>query len=308
MSPTLLILAAGMGSRYGGLKQLDPVGISGETLLDYSVFDALRAGFNRVVFVIRRDFETEFRERVGGRYEQQVDVDYVFQGMDVLPHGYSVPEGRSKPLGTGHAIWCARNQVHTPFAAINADDFYGAGAYQALADFFAQMPTESKTPRFAMVGYELGRTLSEHGSVSRGICSTDSDGYLNKVIERVGIEKTATGAVMKLADASLLEFTGEETVSMNFWGFSPAVFPMLEERLKRFLNQEATDPKAEFYIPFAVADMIESREARVSVIASDSSWFGVTYREDKPQVTESLSRLVGAGEYPRSLWTNKATQ
>ena len=306
MSPSLLILAAGMGSRYGGLKQLDPVGPSGETLLDYSVFDALRAGFNRVVFVIRRDFEAEFRERVGGRYEKQVDVDYVFQGMDVLPQGYSVPEDRSKPLGTGHAIWCARDQVHAPFAAINADDFYGAGAYRALADFFAQKPAEPG--RFAMVGYELGRTLSEHGSVSRGICSTDADGFLNEVTERVGIEKTVSGAAMKLADGTPLEFTGKETVSMNFWGFTPAVFPMLEERLKHFLNKESANPKAEFYIPFAVADMIESHEARVSVISSDSSWFGVTYREDKPQVTASLARLVAAGEYPASLWTNEVTK
>lgn len=297
MAPSLLILAAGMGSRYGGLKQLDPVGPSGETLLDYSVFDALRAGFNRVVFVIRRDFEQQFREQIGRRYEQKVDVDYVFQGLDVLPEGTRVPETRVKPLGTGHAIWCARNQIQTPFAAINADDFYGADSYRTLANFF-QSPNPD-TAQFAMVGYRLGRTLSEHGSVARGVCSVNPAGDLQSIEERVGIEKCGTGARLISADGTFTEFSGNETVSMNFWGFTPAVFPMLEAGLKQFLNN--VDDKAEFYIPFAVENMIASNSARVQVLTSDSSWFGVTYRDDKPAVIESIARLVANGEYPSNL-------
>jgi len=308
MPPTLLILAAGMGSRYGGLKQLDPVGPSGETILDYSVFDALRAGFGRVVFVIRRDFESEFRERIGRRYEQRVDVDYVFQGMDAVPLGYSVSATRTKPLGTGHAIWCARDRVATPFAAINADDFYGAGAYRALADFFKQTPAGSDLTRFAMVGYRLGRTLSEHGTVARGICTVDAAGYLQKVEECVGIEKTEAGARMERTDGSVMEFGGNETVSMNFWGFTPAVFPMLEERLKQFLATRAADEKAEFYIPAAVAEMIAANSAKVSVLSDDSPWFGITYRDDKALVSESIARLVAAGDYPRSLGDEEVTQ
>lgn len=301
MSPTLLILAAGMGSRYGGLKQLDSVGPSGETLLDYSVFDAMRAGFGRVVFVIRRDFEQEFRERIGCRYEQRVDVDYVFQEKDAVPSGYCVPETRRKPSGTGHAIWCARDQIKEPFAAINADDFYGADAYRALSRFFAQPARTSDIPQFAMVGYRLGRTLSEHGSVARGVCSVDATGCLQSIEECVGIEKVGSGARVKSAGGVVAEFNGSETVSMNFWGFTPALFPMLGEGLKQFLSQCADDEKAEYYIPAAVAGMIASNAARVSVLSSESSWFGVTYREDKPLVTESIARLVAAGDYPSNL-------
>jgi hypothetical protein len=301
MKPTLLILAAGMGSRYGGLKQLDPVGPSGETLLDYSVFDAMRAGFDRVVFVIRHDFEREFRERVGHRYEQRVDVDYVFQGMDAVPPGHAVPEGRRKPLGTGHAIWCARESVTAPFAAINADDFYGADAYRALARFFSQPDPESAIPQFAMVGYRLGRTLSEHGSVARGVCQVDQAGYLQTIEECVGIENAEAGARLKSADGSVITFGGNEIVSMNFWGFTPAVFPMLEQGLGGFLSRHAVDEKAEFYIPVAVANMIASNSARVSVLSSESSWFGVTYRVDRALVAESIGRLVEAGNYPSNL-------
>jgi len=298
-APTLLVLAAGMGSRYGGLKQLDPVGPSGETLLDYSVFDAMRAGFNRVVFVIRRDFEGEFRERIGGRYERRIDVDYVFQGLDAIPPGYAIPAGRGKPLGTGHAIWCARDHVAAPFAAINADDFYGADAYRALARFFAR--PEPGIPRFAMVAYRLGRTLTEHGSVARGVCEVDTAGCLRSIRECVGIERNGPGARLRRADGSVVEFSGNEIVSMNFWGFTPAVFPMLEEGLKRFLTVHVADEKAEFYIPAAVEGMIASQSARVSVLSSESSWFGVTYREDKPLVIESIARLIEAGEYPPNL-------
>ena len=294
-----------MGSRYGGLKQLDPVGPSGETLLDYSVFDALRAGFKRVVFVIRRDFESEFRERIGRRYENRAEVDYVFQSLDALPPGYSLPATRSKPLGTAHAIWCARDRIRAPFAAINADDFYGRDAYRALAGFFSQTPGVSEQSSFAMVGYQLGRTLSENGNVSRGVCRVDEAGYLQGVEECVGIEKTPSGAQYRKSDGTLVAFSGKETVSMNFWGFTPAIFPALEEGLGRFLMQNALHEKAEFYIPSAVAEMIASGTARARVLTSESSWFGVTYREDKPLVVASIARLVEAGEYPCNLWEYK---
>jgi len=303
VTSTLLVLAAGMGSRYGGLKQLDPMGPSGETLLDYSVFDALRAGFGRVVFVIRRDFEADFRERIGRRYEARTDVDYVYQQLDLLPQGYTVPAERQKPWGTGHAIWCAREKVATPFAAINADDFYGAAAYRALAGFFQRPPGKQGLVDFSMVGYRLGNTLSEHGTVARGVCTVGADGYLTRVVECTGIEKADGGARQKLPDGSFATFTRNEPVSMNFWGFTPEVFPLLEAGLKEFLRNNQNDPKAEFYIPLAVADMIAAGAARVSVLPTDSAWFGVTYREDKPLVTASIARLVEAGEYPSNLWS-----
>jgi UTP-glucose-1-phosphate uridylyltransferase len=301
MSSTLLILAAGMGSRYGGLKQLDPVGPSGETLLDYSVFDAIRAGFNRVVFVIRRDFDTEFRARIGSRYENHIEVDYVYQGLDTLPAGCSVPATRTKPLGTGHAIWCARNHVKTPFAAINADDFYGADAYRSLAQFFAHPQPATGPHPFAMVGYRLDRTLSEHGSVARGVCTTDSTGHLQTIVECVGIEKTTSGVSYPNASGEPVALQGDETVSMNFWGFTPAIFPLLEAGLITFLNTRATDEKAEFYIPSAVAGMMAAKAVQVSVLTCESAWFGVTYRDDKPRVTAAIARLVAAGEYPADL-------
>lgn len=307
MQPTLLILAAGMGSRYGGLKQLDPVGPSGETLLDYSIFDALRAGFGRVVFVIRRDFEAEFRERIGNFYEQHVEVGYVFQELDSLPEGFSVPPGRTKPWGTGHAIWCARNQVRTPFAAINADDFYGAEAYRVLANFFATTPTEANIHRFAMVGYQLDRTLSDNGSVSRGVCIKNEADDLLSVEEFTKLERTPTGAQHVNSDGSTVEFQGNEIVSMNFWGFTPAVFPLLSQRLAEFLSKHGQEEKSEFYIPFAVADIIAQKTAKVTVLSTDSDWFGVTYREDKQLVMDSIQRLVDQGAYPASLWDEANT-
>jgi NDP-sugar pyrophosphorylase family protein len=300
MNPTLLILAAGMGSRFGGLKQLEQVGPSGETLLDYSVHDALKAGFGRVVFVIRRDFEAEFREQIGRGYERFVDVDYVYQELDELPEGFTAPAARSKPWGTGHAIWCARHAITSPFAAINADDFYGGPAFGALSDFFASAEDET---HFAMVGYRLDRTLSENGTVSRGVCVSDDKGNLLKVTEHTGLQKTEAG----IAEGDQL-FRGDEIVSMNFWGFQPAVFPLLESRLVEFLKSQGGQEKSEFYIPFAVADMIAKKVASVSVLSTDSEWFGVTYREDKPVVTASIARLVKAGVYPASLWAAQNTE
>ena len=298
MPTTLLVLAAGMGSRYGGLKQLDAMGPSGETLLDYSLFDALRGGFDRVVFVIRRAFEAEFRERVGRRYENKADVAYVFQELSTLPAGFEV-SGREKPLGTGHAIWCAREAVQTPFAAINADDFYGAGAYAELHRFFAQ-PAASPT-EFAMVGYRLGNTLSDYGSVARGVCAVNADGFLTGIRECTGLEKNGDGARRATADGTEEFFNGDETVSMNFWGFTPALFPLLETGLIKFLQESAHQPKAEFYIPEAVAGLIGAGEARVRVLRSVDDWFGVTFREDKPRVAAALEGLIASGAYPRDL-------
>jgi choline kinase len=302
MSASLLVLAAGMGSRYGGLKQLDPMRPSGETLLDYSIFDALQAGFDRIVFVIRRAFEAEFRERVGGRYEKKADVSYVFQETSSLPPGFSV-EARQKPWGTGNAIWCAAEQVRTRFAAINADDFYGADAYEQLHRFFEQSPAVDSEPEFAMVGYQLGRTLSEHGSVSRGICELDDAGFLKNIRESTGLEKSGTGARSKCADEAYMTICGSEIVSMNFWGFTPAVFPLLGIQFERFLRERGDDPKAEFYIPEAVGRMVETGAARVRVLQTEGDWFGVTYREDKPLVSAALGRLVERGAYPPNLWS-----
>ena len=306
MKLTLLVLAAGMGSRYGGLKQLDPMGPSGETLLDYSVFDALRAGFGRVVFVIRRDFEAQFRDAVGRKFEARAEVGYVFQDLDALPGGIQRPASRQKPWGTGHAIWCARDTVKKPFAAINADDFYGAGAYRALAGFFADetTPDPGAPAAFAMVGYQLDRTLSEHGTVARGVCAVDASGDLLRVEECTGIGRAAPdGAIIyPRPDGTTSEFTGAETVSMNFWGLTPAIFPLLETGLERFLRANLDDPKAEYYIPVAVAEFIAAGSARVRVLPTDATWFGVTYREDKPVVAASLAALVRAGEYPADLF------
>ena len=290
-----------MGSRYGGLKQLDPVGQNGETLLDYSVFDARRAGFDRIVFVIRRDFEQVFREHVGGRYESRGDVDYAFQQLDMLPAGFSVPAGREKPWGTTHAIWCARDVLDGPFAAINADDFYGLDAFSKMAEFLKTNPSGTKPALFAMVGYQLNRTLSKHGSVSRGVCKVGDDNCLQHIVECTKIESGAEGIRQVESDVGITRFTGDESVSMNFWGLTPDVFPMLENELRTFLTESSANPKSECYIPNTIGRFIEQRIARVHMLKTDSTWFGVTYREDKPRVQESLVELCKAGVYPEKL-------
>jgi hypothetical protein len=294
VSPSLLVLAAGMGSRYGGLKQLDPVGPGGETILDYAVFDAVRAGFGRVVFVIRRDFESEFREKVGSRYAGRVAVEYVFQARDALPGGALPPAGREKPWGTGHAVWCARAALPGPFAVVGADDFFGAEAFRRLADFLARPAGPAGGPhRFAMVGYRLDRTLSEHGTVSRGLCRVGPGGKLVAIEERHGIDRAA------LAASGL---RGDETVSMNCFGFTPALFPALEEQLREFLAAHGGDLKAECYLPAAVSAMIAQGRATLEVLPTGDAWFGVTNRADKPRVEAALVALVQAGIYPPRLF------
>ena len=295
MQPTLLVLAAGMGSRYGGLKQIDPVGPSGETVLDYAVFDALRAGFGRVVFVIRRDFEAVFRAQVGAKYAGRIAVDYVFQALDDLPSGHAAPAGREKPWGTGHAVWCARTAVREPFAVINADDFYGPDSFVQLARFLSVPAAPAAPASFAMVGFTLANTLSEHGAVARGQCETGPDGRLKSITERTGILAADVGPGRT--------YTGGETVSMNCWGFTPALFAGLDAQLREFLAARSGDPKAECYRPAVVSAMIARREAEVRVLPTASAWFGVTYREDKPRVVAAIAALVAQGAYPAKLFS-----
>lgn len=298
MKPTLLVLAAGMGSRYGGLKQIDPVGPSGEAVLDYSVYDALRAGFGKVVFVIRHDIEAEFKNTIGTRYENHVDVDYAFQELHMVPEGYTVPPERQKPWGTGHAILVARDAIDEPFAVINADDFYGAHAYAVLAKELSA----ARDDHYGMVGFRLDHTLSEHGTVARGICTVGADGNLSDVKELTKIRKTTSGAENEAEDGSILKLTGKEIVSMNMWGFTPSIFTHLEREFAVFLDAHLAHTKGEFFIPTVVNTLIDTGKAVTRVLQTDSSWFGVTYREDKPVVVANIRKLVDAGVYPYALW------
>jgi MobA-like NTP transferase domain len=297
MPLSLVILAAGMGSRYGGLKQFDPIGPGGETVLDYSVFDAMRAGFSRVVFVIRREAEAQFRELVGRRYANRIVVDYVFQSLDALPPGVAVPPGREKPWGTGHALWCGCAAVRDNFAVINADDFYGPDSFVQLAGFLA----EARGGESAMIGFRLANTLSEHGGVSRGVCTVGPAGELRSIVEVSGIRPADIGPGAK--------YSGQELVSMNCWGFTPAFRVGLEKRLAEFLTDlvsggGATDQLAsEFYLPAAVSASIARNEITVRVIPTRGAWFGVTFREDRPRVQAALNELVRAGHYPAALWS-----
>ncbi len=293
MQPTLLVMAAGMGSRYGGLKQIDAVGPNSEAIIDYSVYDALRAGFGRLVFVIRRDIEAPFREAIGGKFEKRIAVDYVFQELDKLPSGFAVPSGRTKPWGTTQAILMAEEVVREPFAAINADDFYGRESFQVMGDFLRVGGSD-----YAMIGYTLRNTLSEHGSVSRGVCECDAAGYLKAVVELTKIEKRGNGG--QAEDRAL---SGDELVSMNFWGFTPALFPQLRKHFENFLRQSGQELKSECYIPTTVNELVAKGEVRVKVLHTPASWFGITFKEDKPQVVESIRKLVAAGAYPPKLWT-----
>lgn len=297
MKPALLVLAAGMGSRYGGLKQIEPLGPGGETIIDYSVYDALRAGFGKLVFVIRRDIERPFREIVGSRFEARLPVEYVFQELETLPRGMKPPAARQKPWGTGHAVLMGAQVVREPFAVINGDDFYGRRSFEVLARHL-----QSDSPDLALVGYTLKNTLSEFGTVARGVCRTSADGYLESIRETTGIEGKAGTIQYRQADGQTGELTGEEVVSLNTWGFRPAVFELFAEEFERFLAQHGTDTKAEFYIPSAVNSLIQEGKARLKVLQTPDSWFGVTYREDRPRVVQSIRELVARGEYPEKLW------
>lgn len=298
---TLLVLAAGMGSRYGGLKQLDPMGPHGETVMDYAIFDALRAGFSRVVFVIRRDFEEPFKEQVLSRYEGRVDVSYCFQDMHELPGGFTVPEGRTKPWGTTHAILAARDVVREPFAAINADDFYGRDSYRVLHAFLADSARGADPHRYCMIGFTLRHTVSLHGTVARGVCVTDVNGHLRSIRELTKIAPVGDH-IENLASDPPEVFTGDEPVSMNMWGFTPGLFPQIEKVFVEFLEREGQSLTSECYIPATVDVLIARGECIVDVLPTTSQWFGVTYREDKPNVVDAMARLTESGEYPSPLF------
>ena len=303
--PTLLILAAGIGSRYGGFKQVDPVGPDGEIVLDYSAFDAWRAGFGQVVFVIQADLEQALREHFDSRLQGRLRVTYVPQKLNDLPNGFTLPTERRKPWGTGHAIWTARNAIDGAFAVINADDFYGPRSYRTMAEFLCSAEaTAPTTPTFCMVAFRLSNTLSAHGSVSRGICTVDRDGYLSNVVERTKIEPSPDGGARFVdAQGSWQPLLGNEPASMNMWGFTPEIFPALEREFVQFLESRATDPKAELFIPTVVDDLIKADACRTAVLHTDEKWFGMTYREDREKVTESIADLITAGTYPCPLWS-----
>lgn len=299
MKPTLLILAAGMGSRFGGLKQVEPVGPNGEAIIDYSIYDAIRAGFGKVVFIIRESFADAFKEKFDAKLKGKIEIDYVYQELDMLPDGFSLPEGREKPWGTAHAILCAKNAVKEPFCALNADDFYGRNAYKVMAKFLTESDDNTE---YSMVGYQLKETLSDFGSVSRGICDADKNGNLQKIVETLKIEKRGTAIISVEPDGSEVALTGNEIASMNNWGFKPSIFAELEKRFTQFLKTEIEKPKSEMYIPSVVFDLIDEKVATVKVLEANSPWFGVTYKEDKPFVIEKVNTLIAKGEYPEKLW------
>lgn len=296
--PTLVVLAAGMGSRYGGLKQLDPVGPGGETILDYSVYDAARSGFGRVVFIIRKDFEEAFREKVGKRAERLLPVDYVYQDIRDLPEPFAAPEGREKPWGTGHAIWACRAVVDAPFAVINADDFYGWGGFKAVAEELTR--ADAGPDDHALVAYRLANTVSDHGTVSRGVCEVDGNGWLRTVSEHEKIAHNGRD-IDCVYEGEVRKLTGNEPVSMNFWGFRPSLFGHLERLFNVFLQEQGQALNSEFYIPFAVDALIREGKARVRVLNTDALWAGVTYQEDRPAVQSFIRILVEAGQYPGKL-------
>ena len=292
---TLLVMAAGMGSRYGGLKQLDEVGPSGETIIDYSVFDAIKAGFSKVVFIIRKDFEDEFKTKISNKFSNDIQVEFVFQDIHQLPTGFSLPEDRINPWGTGHAVLCASNFIDGPFNAINADDYYGRESFKTIADYY-----NNGNDSFSMVAFKLKKTLSDFGSVTRGLCTVNNDKLIN-VVETENLVKSGSG----ITSNSDLDLNGDEPVSMNMWGFTPAIFDYLNEMFEVFLSKNIHDIKSEFLIPSVINDLINSGDELVQVLYSKSSWFGVTYKQDKSYVVQQIQNLVNSGFYPHKLFPLK---
>ena len=290
---TLLVMAAGMGSRYGGLKQLDAVGPNGETIIDFSVYDAIRAGYNKVVFIIREDFEQQFKEKISNKYNDKIDVKIVYQDLEDLPSSFHCPNERFKPWGTGHAILAAKNVISEPFVAINGDDFYGQDSFKVISDYYSSINNS-----FAMAAFQLDKTLSENGSVSRGICEQNSN-ELVTVVETHDIKKNSAGNIECDRDISLV---GSELVSMNMWGFTPTLFDHLEKMFNDFLTENISNLKSEFLIPSVVNDLIEKNIEKVKVLKTQSTWFGVTYVEDKAFVESQIKELIQSGEYPVSLF------
>jgi len=301
MKPTLLILAAGIGSRYGGLKQLDRLGPSGETIIDYSVYDAIRAGFGKVVFVIRENIEKEFREAYVDRLNDKIEMETVFQEIRNVPTGISYSPDRQKPWGTGHAVLMAAGKINTPFAVINADDFYGQSSFRAIADYYKSW-SPIRENDFCMVGYDIGNTLSEHGTVSRGVCKADKNSLLLEVTERTIIERTEDGIAYRDENDVAIIIPENTIVSMNFWGFTPSFFQFLETGFRKFINKNSENLKAEFYIPSVVNDLVSSGTATVKLLDCREKWFGMTYREDREMVVAKLQEQVDQQIYPGNLW------
>jgi len=300
MKPTLLILAAGMASRYGSMKQVDGFGPNGETIIDYSIYDAIKAGFGKVTFIIREEFADKFKEVFEPKLKGRVETDYVFQSYDLKPFGIDKTIERAKPWGTAHAVLSARNQVHEPFCVINADDYYGYDAFKKMADFLNDGVADDV---FSIIGYQVDKTLSEYGTVSRGVCKVDENGNMVEINERLKVYFAKDGSVVYEEDGVEHPLASDTPVSMNFWGFTPAVFKLTEPLFKAFAEANEHNPKAEFFIPLIGDELIKTGEASFKVIPTDSKWFGVTYKEDKPIVQKSISDLVENGTYPANLWS-----
>ena len=300
MKPTLLVLAAGLGTRYGGLKQIDAIGPHGETIIDYSIYDGLRAGFGKMVFVIRHYFEEAFRKKVSSKFDGFVETAYAYQELDACLRDFGPPTDRTKPWGTGHAILVCQDLIHEPFAVVNADDYYGVHSLQTISGFLTREDVTATD--FAMVGYILRNTLSEHGGVSRGISQCDEQMFLKKIVECKKIEKAGAGAQYLDGDGKSHALTGDEIVSMNLWGFQPSIFPHLEAQFERFLRDHGTEPKAELYIPSVVDRLIAGGKARVKVVQTHDTWFGVTYRQDLGMAMKCIHTLIARGVYPERLW------
>lgn len=301
MKPTLFVLAAGMGSRYGGLKQLDGLGPNGETIMDYSIFDAIRGGFGKIVFVIRRDFEQDFRDKVLSKYEGHIPTELVFQAIDDLPEGFTCPADRAKPWGTNHAVLMGKDVIKEPFAVINADDFYSRDAFAVMGKWLNELP-EGSTGKYSMVGFRICNTLSENGTVARGVCAKNDAGMLTDVVERTEIMRV-DGTICYKDENGEWQPVGEETpVSMNFWGFTPDYFNYSEAQFVDFLKENIDKPKSEFFIPLVVDTLINSGKATCEVLDTTAKWFGVTYAADRPGTVEKIQALVDAGEYPNKLF------
>jgi hypothetical protein len=299
MKPTLLVLAAGMGSRYGGNKQLDQVGPSGETIIDYSIYDAIRAGFGKIVFVIRRDIEEQVKERFVTKLKGKIEVDYVFQEITNLPEGVKVSPERQKPWGTSHAILVTQPKISEPFGVINADDYYGVDSFGILRDFLVN----DKDPNnYCIVGYKLGNTLSDHGHVNRGVCGVGADGLLKNIVETRQISRSGDGAVAPGPDGKDIHFTGNEVVSMNLWGFKPSCYNFLGEEFRNFIDRSGMDLKSELDIPTSVDKFVKNGRITIKILETNAKWFGVTYREDKPFVVDSINRMIKEGIYPSSIY------
>ncbi|KAA6334578.1 hypothetical protein EZS27_017112 [termite gut metagenome] len=302
MKPTLLVLSAGMGSRYGGLKQLDGVGPNGETIMDYSIYDAIRGGFGKIVFVIRKDFEQDFCDKIVSKYEDHIPVEVVFQAIDCLPAGFAVPAGRIKPWGTNHAVLMGKDVINEPFAVINADDFYGRHSFVVLGKTLSE--TGTKKNEYCMVGYRVGNTLSESGSVARGVCAVNEDGYLTTIVERTSIDRVDGKVSFKDGNGEMVTIDNNTPVSMNMWGFTPDYFGYSEAYFEEFLKANMDNLKSEYFIPLMVNKLINDGVARVKVLDTTSNWFGVTYAEDRQGVVDKIKTLVEAGEYPIKLFVN----